>query len=78
MIEMRVGEDDGMYRRRLDRERRPVSLAQLLQSLKEPAVHQHARTAVFDEVFRAGDRSCGTQECQLSHATDISGAALRC
>src|SRR5439155_25029256 len=50
MIQMRVGEDHRVDAPRIDRQRGPVSLAQLLESLKEPAVNQHTMIADGEQV----------------------------
>ena len=42
--------------RGIERQPLPVALAQLLESLKQPAVDEHVRAAGFQQVLRAGDR----------------------
>jgi len=48
---MRVGQHDGIDARRIDRERRPVAEAQLLQTLKQAAVDRDAMLAKVEEMF---------------------------
>ena len=43
MIEVRVGKDDGVDLRWLDRKLLPVPFAQLLEPLEEPRVDEHSR-----------------------------------
>ena len=57
VIEVRVGQDNGVDARRLDRQVLPVALAQLLQPLEEPRVNHDARPAGFDQILRARDRA---------------------
>ena len=73
VIEVRVRQDDridgvGRHGKRL-----PVPQPELLQSLEESAVDEHAAAAMFEQVFRAGDRARGAEKRQLSHAATISG-----
>jgi hypothetical protein len=77
VIQVSVGQDDGMYRRRLDGKGLPVSFPEVLEPLKESAVDQNPRTPVFDEVLRTGHRPCCAEERQLSHAK-ILVDHLRC
>ena len=57
VIEMRVGENDRVNSRRIDRQRCPVALAQLLQALKEAAVDEHAMIAEVEQVLGPGHRA---------------------
>src|SRR5437016_1384463 len=67
MIQMRVGEDHRVDAARIDRQRRPVPLAQLLQSLEEPAVDEHAVIADVEQMLGAGDRAGGAEKRQRRH-----------
>ena len=75
VVEVGVAEHHGVDRRRLDRKRRPVALAQRLVALEQPAVEQDARTAGVDQVARAGDRVGGTEEADL-HADSRAWRAV--
>src|SRR5437667_7552367 len=48
VIEMRVRENDGVDRRRIDRQRPPVPGPQLLQSLKQAAIDEHPPAAELE------------------------------
>ena len=62
MIKVRVRQDDRVDPGRLDRQRRPVPVAQLLEALKEPAVDEDAPIAEIQQVFGAGDRAGGSKK----------------
>ena len=62
MIEVGMGEDDGIDVRRLDRELLPVPLAQLLEPLEQAGIDQHLCRACIEQIFGAGDGTCRTQE----------------
>ena len=65
VVEVGVAQHHGVDRRRLDRKRRPVALAQRLVALEQAAVEQDARAAGVDQVARAGDRVGGAEEGDL-------------
>ena len=46
------------------RQRRPVSQAQFLQSLKEPAINQGFAVALFKQIFRSGNGAGCAEELQ--------------
>ncbi len=58
MIQMRVGQDDGVDACRLNRQRYPVQLAKVLQSLEQTAIDQDARAAMREQMLRPGDGAC--------------------
>jgi hypothetical protein len=62
VVDVSVAQDHRAERARVHRERGPVTLAQLLQALEEPAVEQHAAVPVLEQVLGAGDRAPGTSE----------------
>ena len=62
MIEVRVGKDDGVDLRWLDREFLPVPFAQLLEPLEEARVDEHSRVARVEQILRARDGACRTEE----------------
>ena len=64
MVEVRVGEDDGVDRGGVDRQRLPVALAQLLETLKQPAVDEDAMAVHLEQVLRAGHGAGGAEERQ--------------
>src|SRR5690606_24706584 len=65
VIQVSVRKHDGGQIRGIDRRRRPVLQAQLLVSLKQAAIDQHALLALAHQIARAGDRPCGAQKSQL-------------
>ena len=72
VVEMRVGQDDGVDVVRVDGERLPVAEAEFLESLEEPAVDEHAVTAEIEQVFRPGDRPGSSKKCQRRHGQTIA------
>src|SRR5262245_44451219 len=73
VIEMGVGEHDCRDRSRIHRKRVPVAFSQFFQPLKKPAVEEHRGSAVIQQVFGPGDRTCGSQEREFGHRGTISG-----
>jgi hypothetical protein len=51
VVEMRVGEDNGINRGGRDWKFLPVPQTQLFQALKEPAIDEHATPVLFEEVL---------------------------
>ena len=70
VIEVRMGEYDGVDVTRGDGELRPVAEPQLLQSLEEATVEEHALAAVFEQVLGPGYGAGGAQKRQMSHDDD--------
>ena len=64
VIEVRVREHDRVDRVGADRQRLPVALAQLLQSLKQPAVDEHAMAVGVEQMLRTGDGARGAETGQ--------------
>jgi hypothetical protein len=67
MIEVGVREDhriDGVCG---NRQRLPIPFTQLLQTLKQTAVDEHAVASCVEEMLGAGDGACGAKECQRWH-----------
>jgi len=71
VVEVRMGQDDGVDGSGGDGQGLPVAKPQFLQSLEEPAVHEDAVIARVDEVFGPCDRSGGPQESQGRHELTI-------
>jgi hypothetical protein len=65
VIEMGVREDDAVERVDGYRKRVPVTQTQVFRALEKPAVDQEAKAGALEEIFRSGDRSGCTEECQL-------------
>ena len=65
MIEMSVGENDGVDALGVDEERRPVAQAQLLVALEQTAIDEDALSVGFEQIFRSGDGSDGAQKSQI-------------
>jgi hypothetical protein len=64
MVQMSVGQNDGLDRRRIDRQRFPVTLPQFLQPLKQTAVDQEPAAVDLEQVLRSSHRSRGAEEGQ--------------
>ena len=63
VIDVRVAQDDGGERARIERRPRPVPQAQGLESLEEPAVEQESVPAVLEKMLGAGDgAACGPEK----------------
>ncbi|EMR04092.1 hypothetical protein ADICEAN_00715 [Cesiribacter andamanensis AMV16] len=56
MVQVAMGEQHRIDGGRIDRKRRPVDQAQLLEPLKQAAVNKDALAQGFDQVFGAGNR----------------------
>ncbi len=59
MVQMSVGQDDGIDAGRIDRERLPIPEPQLLESLKQAAIDEHAPAAHLEQVLGPGHRARG-------------------
>jgi len=59
MIDVSVSEHDGMDRCGKDRQRCPVSKAQLLKSLEQPAIDQNMPLRPRNQVLRPRHRASG-------------------
>ena len=70
VVQVRVAQHHRVDRARVDREGRPVALAQRLEALVEAAVEQDALATELDEVARAGDRIRRAEEAD-SHDTSL-------
>src|SRR5690606_27870937 len=64
MVQVGVGQDHRVDRRRFDRKRSPVTVAQLLVALEQAAVDEQAMAVGLDQVARAGDGARGTEELE--------------
>ena len=62
VVQMGVGEDDGVDLVWADGQALPIALAQQLIALEQSAIDQQAVAAVADEVFGAGDGTGCAQE----------------
>jgi hypothetical protein len=59
-----MSQDDRVNSGRVDRERLPVALSQLLQPLKKPAVDEDPATVTLQQVLRSGHGPGGTEQGQ--------------
>ena len=64
VVEVGVGDDDGVDARRVDGQRFPIEFAEVLDALEQSAVHQDSRAAGLQEMFGAGDRAGCAQAAQ--------------
>jgi hypothetical protein len=60
---MGMGEHDGVQVLNRQLERVPVVQTQLLIALEQAAIDQDMQVSMLQQVFTAGDRACGAQEC---------------
>ena len=70
MIDVPVGEDDGLDRGRRNREAFPIALAKALLTLEQSAVDEDPLPVMFEQMPRAGDGSRGPEETQRRHQTE--------
>ena len=68
VVEMGMGEDDGVDAARLDRKRRPILQAQRLEALKQAAVDEKPMIALLDEILRSGDRAGAAEEGEVQNS----------
>ena len=66
MVEVRVAEDDGVERSRVERRLGPVPQAELLEPLKEPTVKQDLAATGAQEVPGARNGARPAEELQAS------------
>jgi hypothetical protein len=71
VIQVSVRQHDRVDRVRSDRKIFPVAQPQFLEPLEQPAVEQHARAGVLDQVFRSGHGASRPEKRQLSHPQTI-------
>src|SRR5260221_14779783 len=64
VVEMGVREDDGIDTRGVDGKCGPVAESEILQSLKQAAVHKNPMVAKIEQVLGSGHRAGGTEERQ--------------
>ena len=65
MVEMGVGQQQRVDRRRVEAERRRVFVVEVAAALEEAAVDENALAAGLDEMARAGDVAIGAVEGDL-------------
>ena len=71
VIEVRVGQHDGINRVRAHGQLVPVAPAQLVLPLEEAAVDEHAGRPNLDQILGARDRAGGSQKRELRHECAI-------
>lgn len=64
VVDVGVGQHDGIHRFRGHRERCPVLKAQVLDALEKTAVDENAAIRCVEESLASGDRAGPSQECQ--------------
>ena len=62
VIDVRVRDDHGIHRRRIERRFLPVTLTQFAQALKQSAIDQDLRAIRLNQILRAGHRAGRTPE----------------
>ena len=73
VVQMGVGEDDGVDVGRWHWQGRPVAQAQRLVALEQAAIDQQALAAVGHQIFGAGDRVGRTEKLEL-HGPNLAMA----
>ena len=69
VVQMRVGDDDGVDGRGIDGERLAIALPELTPTLEHAAVDENPCSGGVDQVTAAGDGAGGTEEPQGARAT---------
>jgi hypothetical protein len=64
VIEVRMGQDDNIDPRRIDRERPPITIPQLFETLEETAVDQNSTVTEVEQMLGAGDSAGGSEKRQ--------------
>ena len=77
VIDVRVGENNGVDRCRVDREGGPVSPPQFLEPLKLTAINQNPLAISFEEIFGAGDSTRSSEKRQRCHCNTVLDWAKR-
>lgn len=67
MVEMGMGQHDGVDAGGLDRQGLPIQLAQVLEALEQATVDQDALSIMSQEMFRASDGAGTAQRGQRKH-----------
>ena len=73
MIDVRVGQHDSMNRLGRYWQRRPIALAQLLETLEQTTVEQDSLSVDVEQVLGAGDGTGGSEKRQRRHGRIIEG-----
>jgi len=80
VVEMGVGENNGINTAGLDRESLPILQAQCLEALRQAAVHEQPLPFTLDEIFRPGNRTATAEKVEVqahAGAFSISGSQIR-
>jgi hypothetical protein len=64
MVEVRVRQDDGVDRRRIDGQRLPIPQPQFLQPLKQPAIDEHPPPVHLEQMLGPGHRARSPEKRQ--------------
>src|SRR6266700_5391388 len=73
VIEVSVGQNDGLDFSGLERQRLPVPQSQLLEALEQPAINQETLLIVIKEIFGASYRSGCPQEGNFQDVLRFGG-----
>jgi len=71
VIEVSVGQHAPVDRRRLFRQRIPVPQPQLLETLKQSAIHQQPLAFRFDQILRSRYGPGRAKKSEFGHRADI-------
>ena len=72
MVDMRVGDEDGVDACRIEREVAVVELAHRLGALEHAAVDQEIETLRLDQIARAGNGAGGAAELDADNPSRLS------
>src|SRR6516164_9144111 len=67
VVQMRVRQHQVINRLRIDRQRIPVPLLQVIRALKQSAIHQQLLARRFHQIFRSRYTPSRAQKCQFCH-----------
>src|SRR5271170_7378061 len=71
MVQMGMRQDHVINRLRINRERFKVSLAELLRTLKNSAIHEQPLAGYLDKIFRSRYCACRAKKRELCHRPAI-------
>ena len=77
VIEVRVGQDDGVEIGRLERHVLPIALAELFQALEEAAIDQDLHVTCVEQILRSGHGAGRTEKCQRHASSKESHLSAR-
>ncbi len=77
VVQVRMGQDEGIHRGRHNRQRVPVAQPQLLVALEQAAIDHQRRALMAQQVLGACDRAGGTEELDLHGLVSLNRCGPR-